>query len=219
MCCPARSRAAWRSSPAGRSRRANAAAYRGDGKVLELGVRPEFVTLGPDGIPVEVVKVLDAGRYRIVETRRRAASSIKLLVPEGESRFPQAERIVRFDPAHTQIYSGRLDGGGRRPMSKTVNQKGWLFVLPVVMLVAFNAHDSADDGGQLLGPGDLRRQRLLLVGRALVRGGAELRAASTTRCCARSSSPASFWPSKFRSGSPSHWRCRGTGPGFRSAWC
>src|SRR4051794_5900533 len=46
----------------------NAGAYRGNGKGLELGIRPEFVTFGEQGIPVEIVKVLDAGRYRIVET-------------------------------------------------------------------------------------------------------------------------------------------------------
>ena len=44
-------------------------AYRGNGKTLELGVRPEFVSFAAEGIPVDVVKVLDAGRYRIVETR------------------------------------------------------------------------------------------------------------------------------------------------------
>jgi glycerol transport system ATP-binding protein len=36
---------------------------------LEIGVRPEFVSFSEDGIPVEVVKVSDAGRHRIVETR------------------------------------------------------------------------------------------------------------------------------------------------------
>jgi glycerol transport system ATP-binding protein len=50
---------------------------------LEIGVRPEFVSFSDDGIPVEVVKVSDAGRHRIVETRH------------GD----------RFDPDHTQIYA------------------------------------------------------------------------------------------------------------------
>ena len=81
---------------------ANAAAYRGNGKMLELGVRPEFVSLAPDGIPVDIVKVLDAGRYRIVEARA-AGSTIKLLVREGET-VPQGSAIVRFDPAHTRVY-------------------------------------------------------------------------------------------------------------------
>src|SRR5499426_3702238 len=60
----------------------NAAAYRGNGRQLELGVRPEFVRFAPHGIAVQIVKVADAGRYRIVETRN-SDGTIKLLVPEG----------------------------------------------------------------------------------------------------------------------------------------
>ena len=70
---------------------ANAAAYRGNGKMLELGVRPEFVRLAPDGIPVDIVKVLDAGRYRIVETRaRRAALSSSWCARARGSRRAEA---------------------------------------------------------------------------------------------------------------------------------
>jgi glycerol transport system ATP-binding protein len=80
----------------------NASSYRGNGKTLELGVRPEFVQFAADGVPVEVVKSVDAGRYRIVETRHRAGT-IKMLVPEG-SPVPTGKAHVRFDPAHSQIY-------------------------------------------------------------------------------------------------------------------
>ena len=75
---------------------ANAAAYRGNGKMLELGVRPEFVRLSQEGIPVKIVKVLDAGRYQIVESRA-ADSTIKLLVREGET-VPEGRAFVRFAP-------------------------------------------------------------------------------------------------------------------------
>jgi glycerol transport system ATP-binding protein len=71
---------------------------------LELGVRPEFVGFASAGIPVEVAKVTDVGRYRIV-TANHKQSTIKLLVPEG-SEIPQGTAHVRFDPAHTQIYQG-----------------------------------------------------------------------------------------------------------------
>jgi glycerol transport system ATP-binding protein len=81
---------------------ANAKAYRGNGKLLELGVRPEFVRFAPQGIPVEIVKIADAGRYRIVETRHREGT-IKLLVPEGD-KIPSDGARVEFDPAHTQVY-------------------------------------------------------------------------------------------------------------------
>jgi glycerol transport system ATP-binding protein len=81
----------------------NAAKWKGQGKSLELGVRPEFVTFAhAGGIPVEVVKVADAGRYRIVETRN-GASRIRILVPEGQA-IPTGKAEVRFDPAHSQVY-------------------------------------------------------------------------------------------------------------------
>ncbi len=79
----------------------NAGAYGGGGR-LELGVRPEFVAFAEDGIPVEVVKVSDAGRHSIVETSH-AGHTITLLVPEGWP-IPERRAAVRFDPAHTQIY-------------------------------------------------------------------------------------------------------------------
>jgi len=80
----------------------NAKAYRGNGKQLELGVRPEFVRFAPAGIPVQIAKVADAGRYRIVETRH-PHGIIKLLVPEGAS-IPADNAHLQFDPAHTQVY-------------------------------------------------------------------------------------------------------------------
>jgi glycerol transport system ATP-binding protein len=74
-----------------------------DGARLEIGVRPEFVRFAPAGIPVEIVKVADAGRFRIVETRHGTAL-IKLLVAEGEA-LPSEDARIRFDPAHTQVYA------------------------------------------------------------------------------------------------------------------
>ena len=80
----------------------NAGAWRGTGKKLELGVRPEFVSLSDDGIAVDIVKVADAGRHRIVETRH-GDIVIKLLIGEGDA-IPENKAHVSFDPAHTQIY-------------------------------------------------------------------------------------------------------------------
>jgi glycerol transport system ATP-binding protein len=80
----------------------NAKAYRGNGKKLELGVRPEFVHFAETGIPVEIVKVADAGRFRIVETRN-SEGKINLLVREGRD-IPTQNVHVTFDPGHTQIY-------------------------------------------------------------------------------------------------------------------
>ena len=109
-----------------------------NGRHTEIGVRPEFVVLSGQGIPVDIVKVSDAGRYRIVEARCEE-SRIKLLLEEGVS-LPASNACVRFDPAHTRLYAdGRAVGVGPTMDGKTQNQMGWLFVLPVVALVAFNA--------------------------------------------------------------------------------
>jgi glycerol transport system ATP-binding protein len=74
-----------------------------EAKTLELGVRPEFVTLDDAGVPVDIVKVSDAGRYRIVEARHDAVA-IKLLVAEGKD-LPADKAHLRFDPAHTRVYA------------------------------------------------------------------------------------------------------------------
>jgi glycerol transport system ATP-binding protein len=73
------------------------------GARLEIGVRPEFVRFGADGIPVRVLRVRDSGRYRIVETQHDA-TTIKLLVGEGEA-LPSENGHLQFDRAHTQLYA------------------------------------------------------------------------------------------------------------------
>jgi glycerol transport system ATP-binding protein len=72
------------------------------GKV-EIGVRPEFVHFAESGIPVQVAKVRDNGRYRIVDVRHDE-QTIRLLVGEGEA-LPADRAYVRFDPAHTHLYA------------------------------------------------------------------------------------------------------------------
>jgi glycerol transport system ATP-binding protein len=73
------------------------------GGVLEIGVRPEFVHLAEDGIPVAVTKVSDAGRFRIVETRH-GDTRISLLVADG-TELPAGDARVRFDPDFTHLYA------------------------------------------------------------------------------------------------------------------
>jgi glycerol transport system ATP-binding protein len=75
---------------------------RSGNKHLEVGVRPEFVSFADKGIPVDVMKVADAGRFRIVETKH-ANHTIKLLVPEG-AEIPASAAHLHFDPSHTQVY-------------------------------------------------------------------------------------------------------------------
>ncbi|MEM9146560.1 MAG: ABC transporter ATP-binding protein [Pseudomonadota bacterium] len=77
----------------------------------ELGVRPEFVTFAQDGVPVEIQRVADAGRFRVIETRL-GAQTVRMLAPEG-TEIPADPRLA-FDPARTFLYR---DGwlAGERP--------------------------------------------------------------------------------------------------------
>jgi glycerol transport system ATP-binding protein len=81
----------------------NAKSYKGNGGKLELGVRPEFVTFAKKGIPAKIVKVADAGRFRVVEARA-AGHTVKLLVPEDEA-IPERKAFLSFDPARTRVYA------------------------------------------------------------------------------------------------------------------
>lgn len=81
---------------------AHAVAPPAGGARIELGVRPEFVSFASDGVPVQIVKVSDAGRFQVVDARAQAGR-IQLLVQEDQP-IPSGTAHVRFDPAHTQVY-------------------------------------------------------------------------------------------------------------------
>jgi glycerol transport system ATP-binding protein len=74
------------------------------GAALELGVRPEFVHFADGGVPVQVAKVSDAGRHRVVETRHEGGTLIRLLVDEGQP-VPEGRATLRFDPAYVQLFA------------------------------------------------------------------------------------------------------------------
>jgi glycerol transport system ATP-binding protein len=78
---------------------------------LEVGVRPEFVTFTKKGLPADIVRVSDIGRYRVVEARV-ANSPVKLIVPEGEP-IPESTAHLAFDPPHTQVYADGWLAGSR----------------------------------------------------------------------------------------------------------
>ncbi len=69
---------------------------------LEIGVRPEHVEFASEGVPVEIVKVDDLGRHRVVETRHQG-HTIKLIVQE-DSPIPEDQPRIAFQPAHTRVY-------------------------------------------------------------------------------------------------------------------
>jgi glycerol transport system ATP-binding protein len=95
---------------------ANADQINGSAKLLQIGVRPEFVSFASAGVPVKVVKVADAGRFRVVTTVS-GGHTIRLLVPEGAD-IPLSDGFLRFDPSKTRIYQDgwmagkRLGGSG-----------------------------------------------------------------------------------------------------------
>ncbi|MEM8581115.1 MAG: ABC transporter ATP-binding protein [Pseudomonadota bacterium] len=81
-----------------------AAAYPAlDGKV-EIGVRPEFVTLtdAHEGMPVRVRRVEDVGRHKIVRADF-FGSTINLIMPEGSDIGVDMNRVI-FDPDRINVY-------------------------------------------------------------------------------------------------------------------
>ncbi len=69
---------------------------------LEIGVRPEFVHFDESGIPVDIVKVDDLGRYQIVATRHEG-KTIKMLIGEDQ-QIPSENPRIAFNPKYTRLY-------------------------------------------------------------------------------------------------------------------
>ena len=88
-------------------------AARGGKGQIELGVRPEYVRLGRDGMPVTISKVEDIGRHRIV---RASLEGREIAAIVGEDETIPADPHVSFDPAGINLYAGSwridLDGKG-----------------------------------------------------------------------------------------------------------
>jgi glycerol transport system ATP-binding protein len=71
--------------------------------VIELGIRPEYVRLGREGMPVSVRKVEDIGRQKIL---RASLEGREIAAIVGEDEDIPAEPKVRFDPAGINLYAG-----------------------------------------------------------------------------------------------------------------
>ncbi|MBP7624036.1 MAG: ABC transporter ATP-binding protein [Xanthomonadales bacterium] len=69
---------------------------------IEIGVRPEFVRLAADGLPVRVARISDAGRFHVIETRL-ADVPVRLLI-EQPAVVPGDTVYLQFDPSHTHVY-------------------------------------------------------------------------------------------------------------------
>ena len=67
----------------------------------ELGVRPEYVRLGADGLPARVVKVEDIGREKVV---RLDLEGHEVAAVIGEDDPVPTDPRVSFDPAGVNLY-------------------------------------------------------------------------------------------------------------------
>jgi glycerol transport system ATP-binding protein len=72
------------------------------GAKTELGIRPEFVRLGREGMPVTISKVEDIGRQKIV--RASFASRPIAIVVHEDGEIPTDPRVT-FDPSAINIYA------------------------------------------------------------------------------------------------------------------
>jgi glycerol transport system ATP-binding protein len=70
--------------------------------LAELGIRPEFVRLGREGMRVAVRRVEDLGRHKVVWVGL-GAHEIAAILPEADD--VPAEPHVRFDPDRINIYT------------------------------------------------------------------------------------------------------------------
>jgi glycerol transport system ATP-binding protein len=73
-----------------------------NGAKTELGIRPEFVRLGREGMPVRISKVEDIGRHKVVRTEF-AGLPLTVVVPEDDE-IPADPRVT-FDPSAINIYA------------------------------------------------------------------------------------------------------------------
>jgi glycerol transport system ATP-binding protein len=74
----------------------------GKGSTIELGVRPEYVRLGREGLPIKVTKVEDIGRRKIVHAELEGRD-VAAIVPEHEE-IPADPRLS-FDPRGINLYA------------------------------------------------------------------------------------------------------------------
>lgn len=72
------------------------------GAKTELGIRPEFIRLGREGMHVRVNKVEDIGRQKIVRAEF-AGRPIAIVLPE-DGEIPADPRVI-FDPSAVNIYA------------------------------------------------------------------------------------------------------------------
>jgi glycerol transport system ATP-binding protein len=79
------------------------------GDRIELGIRPEFIRLGREGMPVTIRRIEDIGRRKIV--RADFEGQPIAIVADEDAEIP-AEARVRFEPQGINIYANSWRIGG-----------------------------------------------------------------------------------------------------------
>ncbi|MND72826.1 hypothetical protein D3C80_643870 [compost metagenome] len=83
---------------------------------IELGIRPEFIKLGREGMPITINKVEDIGRQKIVRASF-CGQPISIVVPEDDE-IPADPRVT-FEKQAIGIFSDSW-----RAMNETGRQEG-----------------------------------------------------------------------------------------------
>ena len=70
---------------------------------VEIGVRPEFVEIGRDGLPVRIERVHDVGRFKLVQV---ALGDVRFrAVAKEETALPADGARMRFAPERVHVYA------------------------------------------------------------------------------------------------------------------
>ena len=69
---------------------------------VELGVRPEFISFGKDGLPVKIINVSNTGKNKIIETQSDGGK-IKLITKSSE-KIPDGSAFLTFKKNYTYVY-------------------------------------------------------------------------------------------------------------------
>jgi glycerol transport system ATP-binding protein len=82
----------------------------GKGSAIELGIRPEYLRIGREGLPVRINKIEDIGRHKIVRAELEGRE-LAVVVPE-HNEIP-AEPRLSFEAKGINLYadSWRLELG------------------------------------------------------------------------------------------------------------
>jgi glycerol transport system ATP-binding protein len=79
-----------------------AAAYAPVADRCQIGIRPEYVDLGAEGLPVTIRRIEDVGRHRIVRAEL-GGLPLNAILPEG--RTPAGLTHARFRPDRVNVYA------------------------------------------------------------------------------------------------------------------